>query len=510
LEIANPALRSHRIITVASIAAAFTLASWLPVVPGPSSTATTPETVERRIRVRLEEVLPPGSFSVVENRRVRIRNRSTSTPTVMCPPIRFTAIGLTWLQRGRGEVVARVAVGPSRSRLTAPTELHPLDEGPDRTSPEHTGRSATELLWTGTQRCVRVTVTVPGGATLSESLDIVFINSSGTAHGDPPRESALGAHSGGGGLFGASSAEAATRKPPIITRSKWGARESLRKCGPMYAPAVRVAFVHHTANSNSYSKSESDDIVRAIYRYHTQTKGWCDIAYSFLVDRFGQIFEGRYGGMQRPVVPAATLGFNSGSTAVAAIGNFQRAGPPSAMVTSISRLLAWRMDVAHVSPLASVTLESTGSTGGKYPAGKKVKFRTVAAHRDAGYTDCPGDYLYSKFGSIRRSAYETGLPKMYSLTQSTSSFVPGQGSVTWTGKGSQILRWRMEIRNQSGELVKSSPRQRGSTFFWMWDGRLDSGVAASPGAYTTKLTAWSGRNTARPATFRITLGSPPP
>ena len=61
-------------------------------------------------------------------------------------------------------------------------------------------------------------------------------------------------------------------------------------------------------------------MVRAIAVYHVQANGWDDIGYNFLVDRFGQIFEGRYGGITAPVIGAHAEGFNDGSVGVALIG----------------------------------------------------------------------------------------------------------------------------------------------------------------------------------------------
>ncbi len=84
----------------------------------------------------------------------------------------------------------------------------------------------------------------------------------------------------------------------IVTRAQWGADESLRRGSPSYA-TVKMAFVHHTDTGNDYTAADAPAIVRAIYAYHTQTLGWSDIGYDFLIDRFGTIYEGRYGGVAR-------------------------------------------------------------------------------------------------------------------------------------------------------------------------------------------------------------------
>ena len=73
--------------------------------------------------------------------------------------------------------------------------------------------------------------------------------------------------------------------------------------------------MHHTATSNSYSPAQSASIVRGIYVYYIQGRGYCDIGYNFLVDRYGIIFEGRYGGVDRGVIGAHATNFNTGTTA---------------------------------------------------------------------------------------------------------------------------------------------------------------------------------------------------
>ena len=112
-------------------------------------------------------------------------------------------------------------------------------------------------------------------------------------------------------------------QPTIVRRSQWGADESIVRANPYYASAVRFAVVHHTAGTNSYSASESAAIVRGIQRYHVLANGWNDIGYNFLVDKYGQVFEGRGGGITKNVVGAHAEGFNTGSIGVAVLGNYE-------------------------------------------------------------------------------------------------------------------------------------------------------------------------------------------
>ena len=101
--------------------------------------------------------------------------------------------------------------------------------------------------------------------------------------------------------------------------------------------------------------------MRGIEVYHVQGNGWNDIGYNFLVDRFGTVYEGRGGGIDRNVIGAHAQGFNSGTVGVALIGNFMRATPTEAQQDALVRLLAWRLDVAHLDPLSTVVSPPAGT-----------------------------------------------------------------------------------------------------------------------------------------------------
>ncbi len=181
-------------------------------------------------------------------------------------------------------------------------------------------------------------------------------------------------------------------KPYIYSRAQWGANERLRdQSRPSYG-TVKAGFIHHTVNANSYSSAQVPALLRGIYAYHTQSRGWRDIGYNFLVDRFGRIWEGRYGGVGSPVVGAHTLGYNEVSFAMSAIGNFDIAAPPQAVLAAYARLFAWKLSLYSIAANAPRVY---------------VKNRWLPAingHRDVGQTACPGRYLYAKLPYVRTAA----------------------------------------------------------------------------------------------------------
>ncbi|WP_189525783.1 FG-GAP-like repeat-containing protein [Streptomyces sindenensis] len=202
-------------------------------------------------------------------------------------------------------------------------------------------------------------------------------------------------------------------RPPMTLRTGWGPDESLATnySDPEYIDRIQAVFVHHTADSNNYSCSESPAMVRAIYAYHVTPRpgyeGWKDIGYNFLVDKCGQIFEGREGGADLPVLGAHTYGFNSYSTSVALLGNFETGRPSRAALDSAARVAAWKLGQYGVSPSGTVTLTAAADTG-KYRAGEKATLSTISGHRDGFATLCPGVNLYSELPAIRRFASGAG------------------------------------------------------------------------------------------------------
>jgi hypothetical protein len=157
---------------------------------------------------------------------------------------------------------------------------------------------------------------------------------------------------------------------------------------------IDVAFVHHTDSSNDYTPDQVPGIIRGIYAYHAQTLGWGDIGYNFLVDRFGRIWEGRYGGITKPVIGGQVYNYNAVSTGVSGIGTFTSATVPQAMTDAFKRILAWKLSVAGI--------PATGTSPVQAPSGTHIQ--RISGHRDVGGTTCPGDSLYAKLPEIRAGA----------------------------------------------------------------------------------------------------------
>ena len=333
-------------------------------------------------------------------------------------------------------------------------EVGTEDAGPDPNTAE--GRAAattvaTEPLWvSGGADGVDVRVT-GDGVDASKDLAVNLIDPK-TSPADPGR-SRSGAP--------ASSASAATvGVPNVISRKQWGADENLRtrNCAqPEYISGPpKVVFVHHTAGTNSYSADESAAIVRGVYYYHTQIQKWCDIGYNALVDRYGQIFEGRYGGLDRNVVGAHSAGFNAESWAVSVLGNYNTAQTTPAITSALRAIIGWKMSIEHMDPTGTAVLTAAGTYTGqsRYPGGTKVRLNVLSGHRDVGLTDCPGANLYATLPALARSITTT-VREQHWEARDTATPGGSDHDIYYGPPGSQVLACDTDGNGRDGIAVFS-------------------------------------------------------
>ena len=189
-----------------------------------------------------------------------------------------------------------------------------------------------------------------------------------------------------------------TLTPRIRPRSSWaGSSCPARGRLAVEAPGdVRFLLVHHTVTpGNDYAEEQVPDLLRGMYRYHVgPDKGWADLAYNFLVDRYGGIWEGRAGSLHRPVLPGATGGSQGFAQLGCFLGDHSRTQPTARAQASMISLLAWlsRKYGVDTRPDATTTFVSRGSN--RWAAGTPVTTRTIEGHRSMSLTACPGDAAY--------------------------------------------------------------------------------------------------------------------
>ncbi len=175
-------------------------------------------------------------------------------------------------------------------------------------------------------------------------------------------------------------------QPAIHTRAEWGAKTPTEW---FESTTVQGAVVHHSAGTNDYLPADVPAILRAIQDLHVEGREFWDIAYNFLIDRYGEIWEGRAGGISQAARGAHSLTFNPIVTGVCIMGNFQEQPVPPAAIDSLVALLAWKLTL-HGAAADGILLHE-----GVWPA--------IIGHKDIpeSSTACPGKYLYALLPQIR-------------------------------------------------------------------------------------------------------------
>ncbi|MDQ4084479.1 MAG: N-acetylmuramoyl-L-alanine amidase [Actinomycetota bacterium] len=371
----------------AALAAVTAAAVSLPPPAGAGGSAPAPHRADGAVQAH---VLPLGAAHGLQPVPGGVR----SAPLVTRP---YTMVALTWRGAATPEVEVRTR---TEGTWTDWHDLHLLT-GPAA------DRSGTELLWAG--RSDGVQVRLDGDAGRRTRIHLVDsatlpadVRSAGGRVGEAPSPDTVDATE--------------APQPQLRSRGDWGADESWRSGAPVYNETIKQAHVHHTATSGTYTRSEVPALIRGLYFYHTQVLGWSDLGYNFVVDRFGRIWEGRAGGVDRAVRGAHTLGFNHASFGVAALGEYDHTRPSPELLRGLVRLSAWKLDAYDREPAGYARVRSEGSD--RYPEGQWVRLPVIDGHRDTNETACPGERLYAELPEIRRRAQQrvdavfTGSPSM--------------------------------------------------------------------------------------------------
>ncbi|HEV8654893.1 MAG TPA: N-acetylmuramoyl-L-alanine amidase [Candidatus Limnocylindria bacterium] len=213
----------------------------------------------------------------------------------------------------------------------------------------------------------------------------------------------------------------------ILSRQDWAADENIMSWVPR-TYRVQKAVVHHTVTDDGGRNVAAT--IRSIYYFHAVTRGWGDIGYSYLVDKYGNIWAGRQGGDGTEAGHA--YGWNKGSIGIAAVGTYSTTAPPPAMVGAIANIIAMKFAQFGVQPFGAdqFTHQEQSSDGSWNNVTSNPP--NVQGHRDCNYlesqkggqTACPGNALYGQLASIRSMAQnavnqgyvqmpyiETNLPK---------------------------------------------------------------------------------------------------
>ncbi|WP_029210691.1 N-acetylmuramoyl-L-alanine amidase [Arsenicicoccus bolidensis] len=315
-----------------------------------------------------------------------------TTDTVVDLPATGNLVGVTWPGTTTMAAKATVAVRAQTAKGWQEWQELAIDAVKEQTTGKVT-KYGTEPIWV--DGATRVQVRVAASAKdLLKTASLAAVTS---------RETAADAQLTPTAVAGAANA---AYVPSVISRAGWGANESLRKgCVPSVRETSKVVVVHHTAGQNSYTKAQSASIIRGIYAYDTGGLGWCDVAYNMIVDKYGQKFEGRFGGLSRPVKGAHADSFNNYTFGISILGNYDTTRVPEAGMSALKQGIAMRLSQFYIAPYGSTTLYSEyNGTTSRYAKGSAYYAKNIAAHRESSNTACPGRYLYPRMDELRAGA----------------------------------------------------------------------------------------------------------
>lgn len=185
--------------------------------------------------------------------------------------------------------------------------------------------------------------------------------------------------------------------PIMITRAEWcggsaSCTQVLEPYSPTYISPTHIV-IHHGASPNTYTDGQA--VVRSYYNYHVNTLGWIDIGYNYIVDKYGNFFQGRH----NPNLPTTDVrgahagAANNGSIGVNYPGNLDVEIATAIQMQRVSELLAWWFDHKAYDPLSSEEMQTQAY-------GVQIQPR-ITGHRDINNTTCPGNDLHSRLPDLR-------------------------------------------------------------------------------------------------------------
>jgi hypothetical protein len=255
----------------------------------------------------------------------------------------------------------------------------------------------------------------------------------------------------------------------VVSRADWGARD--RVCGTTETTKYRMA-IHHTAGdpgSGDYAAG-----IRATQNFHIDTRGWCDIAYHFIVTPDGTVWEGR----EIDIRGGHTYGENTGNIGIVYKGCFQ----PGGCVYSSGTIPETEINDAMINNGGVLV----GVLAGQY--GIEVNEDTVKGHRDwaqPGHeTACPGETLWNRLSEIRTAAGGDG-----TITPPDTGFAKG---VVWDRSLTEGVNDSGNVRITNATVTCSDGQTMdvtGENAYWEFE--LDPGIytftATAPGYATASV-----------------------
>lgn len=243
-----------------------------------------------------------------------------------------------------------------------------------------------------------------------------------------------------------------------------------------YSQQVKKIVIHHTALSlrdinedGAVNKRDYYLAVKAIYTYHTVSRGWGDIGYHFLVAPDGTIFEGKAGG--RDVIGAHVLCQNSNTVGIAVMGNYEEERLSNAAFDGLAKITEYLADQYNINPMGKSAFRGEILPNIVTHAEVGNVTKSVIGQ---GSTQCPGQFLKQEMSRLRQVVDQGG------------SFTPLVGYEVASLDVPRTVQPLQEF-SVTGQLLNSG--QQMWTSLQVYDGREllyeNDSLLASPGQSTS-------------------------
>lgn len=340
----------------------------------------------------------------------QVNEQAVYTSPVLKSKIEFTDLGMHWI----AEKNPLIKIRTSKDQKSWSKWMEVI---PDDAEVEHVKNSETfsELLYTGPANYIQYQIHFPkiNEKGMIKNIKLTLINP-GKGQQDT-KENSFSLWKWFRTWF--NQADADTNQPDIVTRSEWGADESLRfnedgseKWPRQYADQITHLVVHHTNDQAFTDETETLARVRATYYYHTVTKNWGDIGYQALIGPDGKIYEGRKSVEERDkilsskVIGGHSYGFNNGTFGVSLMGNYEEEPLPENMRKALIKLLSYEANIHNIDPTAKKDFVRNYEYNDPNVPQTDPDLDTILGHRDLprANTVCPGKYVHQDLSNIRK------------------------------------------------------------------------------------------------------------
>ena len=165
-----------------------------------------------------------------------------------------------------------------------------------------------------------------------------------------------------------------SRTISVFPRSVWRAKPAKNNCR---RHSIHKITVHHTASVGKNSRTTAKRL-RSYQAYHQNKKGWIDLAYHYLIDSVGDVYQGR----SVECAGDTSTNYNpSGHFLIVLDGNFEKQLPSQKAQQRLIELITYARQAYDVAP------------------------ENVLGHRDVAATACPGKQLYQRLGHIKKQVF---------------------------------------------------------------------------------------------------------